>query len=109
SQAKPAPVASNATTAAAIPTPTARSAKLARQTTKATTPAANRKRPGVFAPFFIDSPARGCVVRWWSIGSREVSPIPLIYPDRGARKRLPGGGRRNPTTERVAVRLADGR
>jgi hypothetical protein len=88
SQAKPAPVTSNATAIAAIPTVTCRWAKLARQTTIATTPTASRSRPGVFTPLFIDSPARGCVVRWWSMGSREVSPMRTDYPDLEAKKRL---------------------
>jgi hypothetical protein len=88
SHAKPAPVASKATAIASIPTATCRWAKLARQTTIATTPTAKRRRPGVFAPLFIDSPARARVVRWWSIGSREVSPMRTDYPDRAAKKRL---------------------
>ena len=91
SHAKPAPVASKATAIASIPTVTCRWAKLARQTTIATTPTAKRRRPGVFAPLFIDSPARARVVRWWSMRSREVSPMRTDYPDLEAKKRLSNG------------------
>jgi hypothetical protein len=63
SHAKAAPAASNATIAASIPASTCLMAKLARQTTKATTATATSTKPGVLAVFFIVSPASGCVVR----------------------------------------------
>ena len=62
-QASAAPAASKATIAAPTPTLTCRTAKLARQTTNATTATATKTKPGAFAVFFIVSPARGCVVR----------------------------------------------
>jgi hypothetical protein len=61
--AKAAPAVDNATIAAPTPTSTCLIAKLARQTTKATTAIATSTNPGVVGVFFIVSPVSGCVVR----------------------------------------------
>jgi hypothetical protein len=61
-QAEPPPPDSIATTRAAMPMPICPSAKLARQITNATTPAASRMSAGSLAVSFIVSPACGSVV-----------------------------------------------